>query len=60
MYESEQAAQDLRAKLRSKDDHIDSLTKELEDIKKSSGTVSKESGKKGSEVREEIKGINFH
>jgi len=59
MYESEMAAQELRAKLRSKEETIDNLAKELDDlrIKKTPGAggTSKD-GKKDQDVREEIQG----
>lgn len=57
MYESELAAQEMRDKVRSKDDQIDSLVKDLEDARKSASTSgSSRDGKKDSDVRDDIQG----
>ena len=58
MYESELAAQDMRDKVRNKDDIIDSLAKDLEVARKSSSSSgSSRDGKKDSDVRDDIQGI---
>ena len=54
MFESEKAAQEMRAKIKSKERTIESLAKELEDMKKS-GSSSKD-GRKELTVKEEIQG----
>jgi len=57
MYESELAAQDMRDKVRNKDDIIDSLAKDLEDARKSSSSSgSSRDSKKDSDVRDDIQG----
>ena len=57
MFESEKAAQEMRAKIKSKERTIESLAKELEDMKKS-GSSSKD-GRKELTVKEEIQGKSF-
>ena len=71
MYETEVAAQELRAKLRNKEDIVESLAKELEDLRSrksssyshyshahtSSSSSSSSRDKRDSDVKDDIQGI---
>ena len=68
MYETEVAAQELRAKLRNKEDIVESLAKELEDLRSRKSSYSHYShahtssssssrDKRDSDVKDDIQGI---